>query len=340
MARAQITNNAVTTLSGSLTNVATSFNVTGGGGGKFPSSGYFYVTVVDAANIPEIMKCTTRSVDTFTVTRGQDGTAARAFTSGAVVTLAPIAAVLAELVSSGDSLADPAFITSLAGSKISGAVASATAAGDSTTLGGVASSSYARKDAAQTFTKGQSGAYTVLTDGATITPDFSLANMFRVGLAGNRTLANPSNLVAGQSGTIDIYQDGTGSRTLAYQWGWQFTQGSVPVLSTTARAKDKLAYQVDVYAQSAVTISNSSPGVVTWNAHGLMPGQQVQLTTTGGLPTGLLPNTTYFVVPIDANSFSLSATQSGASINTSSAGSGVHTMTAVSITANLLRSLA
>lgn len=55
---------------------------------------------------------------------------------------------------------------------------------------------------AQTFTAAQRGSITALTDGATITPDFAVANNFSVTLGGNRTLANPSNLTAGQSGSI------------------------------------------------------------------------------------------------------------------------------------------
>lgn len=191
-----------------------------------------------------------------------------------------------------------------------------------------------------TFTKAQRGAYSVLTDGATITPDFNADNMFRVQLSGNRTLANPTNLVAGQSGCIDVYQDSTGFRTLAYQWGWQFPGAVVPVLSTAARAKGKLLYSVDVYSQSTVTISIATPGVVTWENHGLTAGQQIQLTTTGALPTGLSASTTYFVIPVDANSFQLAATQNGTAIATSGSQSGVHTCTAISITGNLLKGVA
>ena len=55
-----------------------------------------------------------------------------------------------------------------------------------------------------------------LTDGATITPDFGANQNFTVTLGGNRALANPSNMVVGQTGSIFIVQDGTGSRTLSY----------------------------------------------------------------------------------------------------------------------------
>lgn len=104
---------------------------------------------------------------------------------------------------------------------------------------------YAELGAAQSFTKAQRGAVVALTDGATITPDFSLANNFSVTLGGSRTLANPTNLVAGQSGVIKITQDGTGSRTLSYGSYWDFSAGVAPTLTTTANAVDILAYYVD-----------------------------------------------------------------------------------------------
>lgn len=83
-----------------------------------------------------------------------------------------------------------------------------------------------------------------LTDGATITPDFSAGNDFTVTLGGNRTLANPTNLTAGQSGSIVISQDATGGRTLAFGTYWKFPAGTVPTLTTTASRADRLDYFV------------------------------------------------------------------------------------------------
>lgn len=97
----------------------------------------------------------------------------------------------------------------------------------------------------QSFTVAQRGSITALTDGATITPDFSLANNYSVTLGGNRTLANPTNITAGQSGVIVISQDGTGGRTLAYGSYWKFPGGTAPTLTTTASAVDVLAYYVE-----------------------------------------------------------------------------------------------
>ena len=70
--------------------------------------------------------------------------------------------------------------------------------------------------AAQTFTAGQRGEITALTDASSIATNLALSNNFSVTLGGSRTLANPTNIVAGQSGSFFITQDGTGSRTLAY----------------------------------------------------------------------------------------------------------------------------
>ena len=89
------------------------------------------------------------------------------------------------------------------------------------------------------------GVVVALTDGATITPNFSAANYFSLTIGGVRTLANPTNQTAGQSGTIVITQDGTGGRTLAYGSNYKFPGGTVPTLTTTAGAVDTLVYYVE-----------------------------------------------------------------------------------------------
>lgn len=83
-----------------------------------------------------------------------------------------------------------------------------------------------------------------LTDAATITPDFGANQNFTVTLAGNRTLANPSNMVVGQTGSIFIVQDSTGSRTLSYGTSYDFAGGTAPTLTTTASAVDRIDYVV------------------------------------------------------------------------------------------------
>ena len=108
---------------------------------------------------------------------------------------------------------------------------------------------------AQSFTKAQRGAVVALSDAATIAVDLSLGNNFSVTLAGNRTLGDPTNVTAGQSGVIVVTQDGTGSRTLAYGGTkYKFAGGTAPTLTTTAAAVDVLAY----YCESATRITVTS----------------------------------------------------------------------------------
>jgi hypothetical protein len=126
-----------------------------------------------------------------------------------------------------------------------GSAATTAASAYATAAQGTKADTAARLNAAQSFTAAQRGGLVALTDGATITPDFSVANNFTVTLAGNRTLANPTNQVAGQSGCISIVQDATGSRALAFGSNWKF-DGGVPTLNTAANSRSMLYYYVDV----------------------------------------------------------------------------------------------
>ena len=89
-----------------------------------------------------------------------------------------------------------------------------------------------------------------LTDGTSIAVDFNAGQNFAVQLAGNRTLENPTNCVAGQTGSILIIQDGTGGRTLSYGGNWKFPAGTAPTLSTAISAVDRVDYIV--YTSTAV----------------------------------------------------------------------------------------
>lgn len=83
-----------------------------------------------------------------------------------------------------------------------------------------------------------------LTDAATIATDASLANMFTVTLAGNRTLATPTNLQSGGSIYFEVVQDSTGARTLTYGTAFKFS-GGTNTLTTTASAIDTIACRYD-----------------------------------------------------------------------------------------------
>ncbi len=74
------------------------------------------------------------------------------------------------------------------------------------------------------------------------------------------------------------------------------------------------------------TISIASPGVVTAAGHNRSDNDWINFTTTGALPTGLVVGTKYFIINATANTFELSLTEAGASINTSGGQSGVHSI--------------
>ncbi|HCP8998593.1 TPA: hypothetical protein OF603_001584 [Escherichia coli] len=99
-------NNAQTVLAAGISASATSLTVNSGTGALFPSASagvsYFKLTLVDAATgqLSEIVHVTARSGDTMTITRGQEGTTARAWsandiaanmlTAGTISLLAPL----------------------------------------------------------------------------------------------------------------------------------------------------------------------------------------------------------------------------------------------------------
>lgn len=97
-----------------------------------------------------------------------------------------------------------------------------------------------------------------LTDGATVTIDFSAGINFKLDtIGGNRALA-ASNLtnVIGRTGRIRIKQDATGSRTLSMTASPFVSANGVDlVLSTTANATD--LYYYDIVSATQVVLSMS-----------------------------------------------------------------------------------
>jgi hypothetical protein len=83
-----------------------------------------------------------------------------------------------------------------------------------------------------------------LSDGASITIDMALALHHSVTLGGNRAFAQPTNQAIGQSGSIFITQDGTGSRTASWNAAFKWAGGTAPTLTTTAAAVDRIDYLI------------------------------------------------------------------------------------------------
>lgn len=102
---------------------------------------------------------------------------------------------------------------------------------------------------------------------------------------------------------LNVYMDGSGN------FSFDTTLKAVPTRQTS----------------STVTITNASPGVVSWTSNGLANGTPVFLKTTGTLPSPLSPSTPYYVVSTATNTFQLALTVGGSAINTTTAGSGTHT---------------
>ena len=100
-----------------------------------------------------------------------------------------------------------------------------------------------------------------LTDGANISVDFNAGQNFAVQLTDNRTLDNPTNCVPGQTGSIFVIQDGTGSRTLSFGTNYKFPGGTAPTLSTGASACDRIDYitftSSNVHAVATLNVSTA-----------------------------------------------------------------------------------
>ena len=100
-----------------------------------------------------------------------------------------------------------------------------------------------------------------LTDGSTVSWDVSTEDVAKVTLAGNRTLAAPTNATTGQFISLLIIQDGTGSRTLTWNAIFEFASDTAPTLTTTADLGDVFVFRyngskwLEVGINQALTLS-------------------------------------------------------------------------------------
>lgn len=89
------------------------------------------------------------------------------------------------------------------------------------------------------------GSPTTIQASGVIILNFGAGNNFEVTLtSGTQTLASPANASGGQTGTIIVRQNNTGSRLLTYSGAWSFQSNTAPTLTTTASGVDLLAYYV------------------------------------------------------------------------------------------------
>ena len=116
-----------------------------------------------------------------------------------------------------------------------------------TSIGGAATfSSTVTVSGKGKFMTGAFAPIVTLADATSVVPDLNTSNVFAVTLAGNRTLAAPTNTSTniGATGHIFLVQDATGGRTLSYNTAYQFPDGTVPVRTSTSGAVDVLFYAV------------------------------------------------------------------------------------------------
>ena len=92
---------------------------------------------------------------------------------------------------------------------------------------------------------------------------------------------------------------------------WVLVRRTVPVADTSL---------------NTFTGSDSSGSLLfTDSAHGLLTGEQVEVSNAGGaLPGNLVASTTYYVTKVDDNTFTVSTTSTGSAVAYSSAGSGTN----------------
>ena len=81
------------------------------------------------------------------------------------------------------------------------------------------------------------------------------------------------------------------------------------------------------YQNTSFTVTIASPAVLTL-AYSLANGTAITLTTTGYLPTGLVPGTVYYVINSGGFTCNLSATYGGGAITTTGTQSGTHNVSA------------
>jgi microcystin-dependent protein len=105
--------------------------------------------------------------------------------------------------------------------------------------------------------------------------------------------------------------------------GWLFCDGS---------AVSRVTYPsllAAICPSQTFTVTIASPGVfTTLTSHGLVAGDKVHLTTTGGLPSGLAANTNYYVLAagLTSTAFQLALSPAGTAVVTTGSQNGTHTV--------------
>lgn len=107
----------------------------------------------------------------------------------------------------------------------------------------------AHTDRVQSYSVAQRGAISALgVQTSTVSISLTDSNYYSLTANGNITIANPTNINAGQAGALFITANG--SYTTSWGSYWRFATGTAPTMSTTAGKVDRVDYVV----QSSNTI--------------------------------------------------------------------------------------
>ena len=186
---------------------------------------------------------------------------------------------------------------------------------------------------------------------------FLTSSTYSIRVAGTATSST-----TGGNTVYAVYQTTSGSVTYVPSDGWGASSwgsgvwgvgGTVPVADAGIRIWNQMNWGQNLiygprgfplyywdatigYQSTTITLTIASPCVVSCTL-GLLDGTPITLSTTGALPTGLLPGVTYYVKYLTSGTFNLALTAGGASINTSGTQSGTQSISPRGI---LLSSLA
>ena len=194
------------------------------------------------------------------------------------------------------------------------------------------------------------GATSVTFNGITITTGYEYQLTYVTATTYTITVTGTASASSAGGGTIyAVYQVNTGPSFSTPLTGWgSSTWGSGPwgigtVVTDAMRIWNQMNWGEDLvygprgsplyYWEAAIgvtsttiTITIASPGVVTCSL-GLANNTPIVLSTTGWLPTGLLPGVTYYALFLSSTTFNLATTASGTPIVTTGTQGGVHSVT-------------
>lgn len=251
----EFANNASTTLSGTLAIGGTTANVTSDAG--FPAitaPDYCFATLEDTSGNIEIIKITahTASSNVFTVVKAQDGTADQAWASGDLIEMRLTAVNLEELRDHDHDATYGQLATTNTWTDDNDFTGGFTLDGTGVTATGTELNKLAsytgdipELGTTNTWTAQQRFTEATLTDAASISWNLDTAQTAKVTLAGNRTLANPTNMDPGATYILRVIQDASGSRTLAFGSAYKWPSGTAPTMSTGANDIDILSFYSD-----------------------------------------------------------------------------------------------